>query len=146
MLRSSLCDYSDAYILAKVTITVVNTAVQYQTNNDGNKKVIFKTCAPFINCSSRINNTQADGASYIDVVILMYNLIKYSDSYLKTSGILRQFYRDVPALNSDGEIIELTEANATKLFNLKVKLMGETGNNGTKNVEIIIPLKYLSNI
>ena len=47
MLRSSLCDYSDAYILVKGTITVANTAAQDQPNNGANKKVIFKNCAPF---------------------------------------------------------------------------------------------------
>ena len=47
MLRSSLCDYSDAYILVKGTITVANTAAQDQPNNGANKNIIFKNCAPF---------------------------------------------------------------------------------------------------
>ena len=75
MLRSSLCDYSDAYILAKGNITVNNTASAAAANNT-NKKVIFKNCAPFINCVSKINNIQIDNAEYIDIVIPMYNLIK----------------------------------------------------------------------
>ena len=76
----------------------------------------------------------------------MYNLIEYSDNYLKTSGILRQSCRDVLAVNDGGAITDFTEANATTdSFNLKVKLTGQTSNNGTKNVEIIVPLKYLSN-
>ena len=58
MLRSRLCDYSDSYILVKVTITVENKAAQGQPNNAVNKKVIFKKCAPFTNCVSRINNMQ----------------------------------------------------------------------------------------
>ena len=61
MLRSSLCDYSDTYILPKATITVANTAAQYQPNNATNKKVIFKDCVPFTNCINRINNTQFSG-------------------------------------------------------------------------------------
>ena len=69
MLRSSLCNCNDAYVLAKGTITGANTAVQGQANNNGNKKVIRKNCAPFTNCISRINNTQVDDASYIDVVM-----------------------------------------------------------------------------
>ena len=58
MLKSSLCDYSDAYILVKGTISVNNIAVQGAAiNNNNNKKVIFKNCAPFTNCISEINNT-----------------------------------------------------------------------------------------
>ena len=57
MLRSSLCDYSDAYILVKGNITVNNTAADGAAANNTNKKVIFKNCAPFTNCISKINNT-----------------------------------------------------------------------------------------
>ena len=87
MLRSSLCDYSDAYILAKGTKTVANTAAAGQAANNVDKKVIFKNCAPFPSCINRINNTQIDDAQYIDVIMPMYNLIEYSDNYSKTSGI-----------------------------------------------------------
>ena len=76
MFRSSLCDYSEAYMLVKETITVTNTAAQDQPNNAANKKVIFKNCAPFTNCISRINNTQIDDPHDIDVVMPMYNLIE----------------------------------------------------------------------
>ena len=88
ILRSSLCDYSDAYILVKRTVTGENKAARDQQNNAANKKVIFKNCAPFINCINRINNIQVDDAHDIDVVMSVYNLIEYSDHYLKTSGIL----------------------------------------------------------
>ena len=86
MLRSSLCDYSDAYILVKGNITVKNTAAEGAAANNTNKKVIFKNCAPFTNCIIKINNTQIDNAEYIDIVMPMYNLIEYSDNYSKTSG------------------------------------------------------------
>ena len=76
MFRSNLCDYSEAYMLVKETITVTNTAAQDQPNNAANKKVIFKNCAPFTNCISRINNTQIDDPHDIDVVMPMYNLIE----------------------------------------------------------------------
>ena len=56
MLKSSLCDYSDAYILIKGTITVNNTAAADADANNTNKKVIFKNCAPFTNFISEINN------------------------------------------------------------------------------------------
>ena len=82
MLRSSLCDYSDAYILVKGTITVSNTGTAAIPNN-ADKKVIFKNCLPFTSCISGINNTQIDDAQYIDMVMPMYNLIKYSDNYSK---------------------------------------------------------------
>ena len=90
MLRSSLCDYIDAYILVKGNITVNNTAAAGAAANNTNKKVIFKNCAPFTNCISKINNTQIDNAEYIDIVMPMYNLIEYSDNYSKTSGSLWQ--------------------------------------------------------
>ena len=57
MLRSSLCDYSDAYILVKGNITVNNTADAGAAANNTNKKVIFKNCASFTNCISKICNT-----------------------------------------------------------------------------------------
>ena len=66
MLRSRVCDYRDEYILVKGTITVANIAAQYADNNDVNKKIIFKDCAPFTNCISRINNTQVDDAHDVD--------------------------------------------------------------------------------
>ena len=87
MLRSSLCDNSDAYILVKGNITVNNTAVAAAANNT-NKKVIFKNCAPLTNCISKINNEQTDNAEYFDIVMPMYNLIEYSGNYLKKSGSL----------------------------------------------------------
>ena len=86
MLRSSLCDDSDAYILVKWTITVAE-ATAASTNN-ANKKVVFKNCMPFTNCICRINNTQVNDAHNIDGVMPMYNLIKYGDNYPKTSKML----------------------------------------------------------
>ena len=145
MLKSSLCDYSDAYILVKGTISVNNTAAADANANNTNKKVIFKNCALFTNCISEINNTQIDNAKDIDIVMPMYNLIEYSDNYAKTTGSLWQYCKDIPARNNNNEIIEFTGGNLTDSFNFKVKFIGQTGNNGTKNVEIMVPLKYLSN-
>ena len=88
MLRSSLCDQSDAYIFVKGNITVNDTANDGAAANNTNKKVIFKNCAPFTSCISKINNADIDNAKYIDIVIPMYNLIKYSDNCSKTSGSL----------------------------------------------------------
>ena len=91
MIRSSFCDYSDAYILVKGTITVRNTAAEGAAINNTNKKVIFKNCAPFTDCITEINNTQVDDDQKIEIVIPMYNLIEYSGAYLKTSGSLWQY-------------------------------------------------------
>ena len=74
MLKCSLCDYSDAYILVKRNITVPNTAADGTTANNANRKVIFKSCATFTNCISETINTQADNAKNIDTVMPMYNL------------------------------------------------------------------------
>ena len=75
----------------------------------------------------------------------MYNLIEYSDNYMKTTGNLWQYCKDIPARNNNNEITEFTAGNSTDSFNFKVKITGRTGNNGTKDVEIMVPLKYLSN-
>ena len=88
MLKTGLCDYSDAYIFAKGTIIVSNTAAADADANNTNKKVIFKNCAPFTNCISEINNTQVDNAKDADIVIPMHNLIEYSDNYPETSASL----------------------------------------------------------
>ena len=145
MLKSSLCDYSDACILVKGTITVNNTAAAGAAANNTNKKVIFKNCAPFTNCISEVSNTQIDNAKDIDILMPMYNLIEYSDNYSKTTGSLWQYCKDIPARNANGEIIVFDANNTTDSFKFKAKVTGQTGNNGTKDVEIIIPLKYLSN-
>ena len=116
MLRSSLCDYSDAYILAKGNISVNNTAAADVDANNTNKKVIFKNCAPFTKCISRINNTDIDNAQDIDIVMPMYNLIEYSDNYSKTSGSLWQYYKDDPNDN-------LADSES---FKSKVKITGST--------------------
>ena len=138
MLKSSLCDYSDAYILVKGTIKITgagaNAAARQADERD--KGVAFKTCAPFTNCISEINNTQVDNAKDIGIVMPMYNLIEYSDNYAKTTGSLWQYFRDEP-----DDDLEDSES-----FKSKIKITGKTLNNGNeKDVEIMVPLKYLSN-
>ena len=75
----------------------------------------------------------------------MYNLIENSDNYSKTSGSSWQYCKDIPAVNSNGEIVNFPVNNLTDSFNFKVKMTGQTDDDGTKNVEIMVPLKYLSN-
>ena len=138
MLRSNLCDYADAYILVngRITITGAGYDPAARQADEKDKGVTFKNCAPFTKYISRINNTDIDTAQDIDIVMPMYNLIEYSDNYSKTSGSLWQYYKDDPNDNmADSES-----------FKYKVKITGKTPDNGnSKNVEIIVPLKYLSN-
>ena len=146
MLRSNLCDYADAYVLVKGTITLADTSAVGAAANNTNKKVIFKNCAPFTNCISEINNTQVDNAKDIDIVMPMYNVIEYSGNYLKTCGSLWQYFKDVPAVHNSGNIVEFNGANVTDSFNFKAKMAGQTDNDGKINdVEIMVPLKYFSN-
>ena len=147
MSRSNLCDYSDAYIFDKKTITVGSTAAAAAANNV-NKKIIFKNFAPFSNCISRINTTQVDDVYTIDVVMPMYNYNYnyYSDNYSKISGNLWQYCRDQPALANNGDIPDFNKGNVTSWFDVKEKIASQTGNNGTKNIKIMVPLKYLSNL
>ena len=137
MLKSNLCDYSDSYILVKGTITIAgagnNAAARKADERD--KGVVFKNCAPFTNCISEINNTQVDNAKDIDIVMPMYNSIEYSDNYAKTSGSLWQYYRDEPNNN-------LADSES---FKFKVKIIGKTPVADNEKVEIMVPLKYLSN-
>ena len=84
MLRSSLCDYSDAYILVKGTIIVTNTGIAAVPNNR-NSKAIFKNYTSFTDCIGEINNTEIDNPRDIAVVMQMYDLTEYSDNCSKTS-------------------------------------------------------------
>ena len=146
MPRSSLCDYSDWYILAKGTKTVANTTVASVAANNASKKMIFENYASFTKWISKINNTQIDDTLDIDVVMPMFNLIEYSNNYSKPTGILWQYCRDELALD-DGDAITDFKHLMLLLIRLKSnkKITCKTSNNGTKIVEIMIPLKNLSN-
>ena len=88
MLRSDLCNFSDAYIIAKGSINVTDP-----DNNGYDKKLAFKNNVPFISCISKINNTLICNAEDLDIVIPMYHLLEYSKNYLKTTGSLLNYYR-----------------------------------------------------
>ena len=105
MLRSSLCDYTDTYILVSSTIIVPNTAAAGASQNN-RKNIITKNCAPFTNYISEINNTRVDNAKDIDIVMPMYNLIEYSDNYSKTSESLWKFYGYDPFIADNGAIAD----------------------------------------
>ena len=133
MLRSDLCDFSDAYIVVKGEITVTNP-----DNAKRNKSVAFKNNAPFINCISKINGIQIDNAEDLEVVMPIYNLLEYSKNYRKTTGSLWNYYRDEPSnplsLNSES-------------FKYKTSIVGKTpqDNDSLTNAKVVIPLKHLSN-
>ena len=125
MLRSSLYDYRDAYIPITGNTSVNNTAGDKAKANNTNKKVIFKNCAPFTNCISKINNTQVDNAKDINIVMPMYNVKEYSDNYSKTFRRLQQYYEDIPAVNNDDDIVYFNGANSTDSFNFKTKITSQ---------------------
>ena len=134
MLKSSLCDYSDAYILVKGTITIEGAGADAAARqaDERDKSVALKNCAPFTNCISEINNTQVDNAKDIDNVMPMYNLIEYSDNYAKTTRSLWQYFRDEP-----NDILAESES-----FKSKITITGKTpANDNEKDVEIMVPLK-----
>ena len=86
-----------------------------------------------------------DDAQYIDIVMWMYNLIKYIDNYVKTPGSLFQYYREKPALNNDGAIVDFSSNSTTDSFKFKENITSQWEDDGTKNVEIMVPLKYFRN-
>ena len=145
MLRSNLCDYANSYILVKGAKTITGNAgppagrteaqlLAARQQDERNKGVTFKNCAPFFTCISRMNNTDIDNAHDIDIVMSMYNLIESSDNYSKTSGSLWPYYKDDRNDN-------LTDSES---FKSTVKITGNTPATGnTKDGEIIVPLKYL---
>ena len=154
MLRSDLCDFSDAYIVVKGDITVTkkaftaeaidapnNTAANATATNNannnafGDKKLVFKNNASIINCISKINGVKIDNAEDLDVVMPMYNLLEYSKNYKKTTGSLSNYYRYEPS-----STIGANNYKASFMEN------GVTHDNLTKNdVKVVVTPKHLSN-
>ena len=135
-IKSSLCDYSDAFILVTGNITV---------NAANDTDVAFKSWASFSTCKTIINDVFVDRAEHIYIAIPMYKLIEYTDNYSDTSGSLWEFERDeVPVNNADLTI------NNSQSFNYKAALVWKRNanhNNAKSSVEdtkIVVQLKYLS--
>ena len=147
MLRSDLCDFSDAYIVVKGDITLT------KTNGRGiidirNRFLAFKNNAPFTNCISKINNVLIDNAEDLDVVMPMYNLLEYSKNYRKTTGSLWNYYRDEPSnpLSSNSESFKYKTSITGNTYNIGDGEEGYDANKVGKNeTEVVIPLKHLSN-
>ena len=171
MLRSNLCDYSDAYILVKGTIAVTAPGANNGANNIGDKRnrpVILKDNAPFVSCITRINGELIEDADDLDIVIPMYNLLGHSKNYRKTIGSLYNYYRDELSNNADDNSFGNIKVVNSNTFKYKNKIIGNTydvderipntdgvgqidnpiykvNKNGTQEVELAIPLKYLGN-
>ena len=153
MLRSDLCDFSDAYIVVKGDINVTNP-----NNAKRNKSATFKNNAPFINCITKINGIKIDNVEDSDVVMPMYNLLEYSKNYKKTTGSLWNYYRDEPTnpLSYDSESFKYKTSITGNTYNVDEKITDDDGNEvhnpnydankvGKNETEIVIPLKHLSN-
>ena len=143
MLRSNLCDFSDAYIIVKGTITVV------RPNNDKrNKAVTFKNNAPFINCISKNNGVKIDHAEDLNVVMPMYNFLQYRKNYKKARDSLWSYYREwtTNPLSSNSEYFKYKTSITENTYNIGD---GEDGYDqikvGRNKTELAIPVKYLSN-
>ena len=138
MLRSNLCDYSDAYIVVEGTITVTDP-----NNANYDKRLAFKNNAPFTSCISKINNTLMDNAEDLDIVIRMYNLLEYSKNYRKTTGSLWNYYRDEPNSSIGGRNNNVYYSiKDSKSFDYKKSITGKLeAIDRTKDVEIVVPLK-----
>ena len=138
VIKSNLCDYSDAYILV--------TGDTKGTGGNANTKVAFKNCASFTKCVTHMNDEHVENADNLDIVIPMQNLIEYSDNYSDTSGILWQFKRDEQNMNN-GNRVEVTTADSSS-FKYKSRFFkppAATDNGVFKTVKMAVPLKYLSN-
>ena len=171
MLRSNLCDYSDAYILVKGTITVTAPGVNNNANNirdKRNRPVILKSNAPFVSRITRINGELIEDADDLDIVMSMYNLLEYIKNYRKTIGSLYNYYRDELSDDADDNNFDNIKVINSNTFKYKNKIIGNTYDvdaripnadgagqidnptyiaikNGTQEVELGIPLKYLGN-
>ena len=167
MLRSDLCDYSDAYILVKGKITNSANAGGNNNRDNKNRPLAFKNNAPFISCISKINGELIDNAKDLDIVMPIYNLLEYSKSYRKTTGSLFNYYRDQltdetndnNGLNKNvinSESFKYKTSITKNTYNVPLTIIGDGGNpipnpnyeankEGTKEAEIAVPLKYLSN-
>ena len=166
MLRSDLCDYSDAYILVNGTITVIDGNAPRDTQD---RHVILKNNAPFISCITRINGELLEDADDLDAAMPMHNLLEYSKNSRKTTGSLYNYYRD--ELNDDADLNDHPNNNvvSSNAFKYKSKLIDTMYNEDSTNAgaadddarvanpnydvnrsgkttsDLVVPLKYLGN-
>ena len=149
MLRSDLCDYSEAYVWVKGDVTATDPT----HNLIFNDYFAFKNNAPFISYVSKINNKLVENAEDLDVVMPMYNFLEYSKNYQKTSGSLLNYYSDEPSHSYFGggdTCINISIDDDSKSFVYKTSLndrlpdLADGKQTGT-NIELAIPLTHLGN-
>ena len=168
MLRSDLCDYSDAFVEVSTNIVVTVNRVDADNTNvfaniggvavDNTDKRTFtlKNNAPFVSCITKINGELIENAEDLDVVMPMYNLIEYSKNFRKTNGSLHNYYRDQPNSGANNGIIYSVKDSASYKYKPKITerfpnfveaAVGESNELALAAVavKIIIPLKHLGN-
>ena len=149
MLRSDLCDYSDAYIIVTTSIAVAISRDNANNINTYDRYFTLKNNAPFVSCITKINGQLVENAEDIDIAMPMYNLIEYSKNYRKTNGSLHNYYGDEPNSGADGDINKSIKNSAS--FDYKKKLTEIFADKNLNvnlrrpNVPIAIPLKHLGN-
>ena len=164
MLRSNLCNYSDAYILVKDIITVTGN----HPRDRQNRPLILKNNGPIISCITTINGELIEDADDLDIVMPMYNLLEYSKNYRKTIGSFYNYYRDELSDDANNDNFANINVVNSEVFKYKNKIIGNTynvdstilnpdgnaridnlnyaaNNSGKKCIELAIPLKYLGN-
>ena len=144
VLKPNLWDYAEAYILVLLVDGTIRAA-----NAVNATRLALKNCAPFTKCNLEINDEHVDTAENLDIVMPMYNLIEYSDNYQDSSATLYQYKRDEPP--EDDVVADLTANNSDSL-KYKIKLLGnvtevagDAAGVRRLNVNVVVPLKYLSN-
>ena len=122
-----------------------------------NRPLLLKNNAPFVSCIARINGELIEDADDLDIVMSMHNLLEYSKNYRKIIGSLYNYYRDGLSDDADDNNFDNIKVVNSEAFKCKNKITGNTYNldaaaqgydvnkNGTQEVELAIPLKYLGN-
>ena len=123
------------------TITVAGNTLRDRQN----RPLILKNNAPFISFITRINGDLIEDGGDLDIVMPMYNLLEYSKNYRKTIGSLHNYYRDELIDNGDNNQFNNIQVVNSNTFKYKNKIIDNTNNAGTKDIELAIPLKYLGN-
>ena len=154
IVRPFLCDYFDAYIL-------VTSNIKVQNGNDATR-VAIKNCHPFTRASFKLNNEQVDTVDNLDLKMNLYKLLEYSDNYADTSGSLYQYKRPEPR-DANGNVVNLATTLSSFQYqsglvqkqltipnsdNVPANIVPNFANAHRiwKNIKIVVPLKYISNI
>ena len=170
MLRSDLCDFSDAYIVVKGIVTV---SVDERDRDEMNRQVILKNNARFVSCISKTNGVLVENAEDLDIVMTVYILLEYSKNYSKTSASLWNYYRDQLTFETNDNngpnenvinsksfkyktSMTSTKTSKTSTYNFPRRIIDADGisvnnpnygrnNRSTKHVKFAVPLKHLGN-